>query len=170
MYMKAEINSNQEIEVENFERRFNAIIKQLEESNLTGKDIYQLSQDFITNLKQLAVCREYLIDAHLNQNILPAGDLEIVISKSSNKRISGGKEKNHGFSRMIKMIISILLITLGFAMIILPAPPYFEIFTIFYFNEQDGFTLMDLISLLVVFSGVSSLIIALQKDNKVSRK
>ena len=160
--------SDQEIDIEKLEKSFKAIIQQFEGTNLTGQDIYQLSQEFITNLKQIAVYREYLIEAHIEENTLSDSDPEIVIAKSNNKRISG--RKNQGFSRIIKSVISILLITLGFAMIILPAPPYFEVFTIFYFNEQDGFTLMDLISLLVVFSGVYSLIIALQEDKEVTRK
>jgi hypothetical protein len=40
------------------------------------------------------------------------------------------------------------------AMIIMPAPPYFEMFTVFYFNDNDGVTIMDIISLLIVFTGV----------------
>lgn len=50
--------------------------------------------------------------------------------------------------------IGIIMITLGMAMIIMPAPPYFEMFTVFYFNQNDGVTLMDLIALLIVFTGV----------------
>jgi hypothetical protein len=50
--------------------------------------------------------------------------------------------------------IGIIMITLGMAMIIMPAPPYFEMFTVFYFNDNDGVTIMDLISLLIVFTGV----------------
>jgi len=45
-------------------------------------------------------------------------------------------------------------VTLGFAMIIMPAPPYFEMFTIFYFNDNDGVTLMDLISLIIIAIGL----------------
>lgn len=55
--------------------------------------------------------------------------------------------------KTIKIFIGFLFITLGFAMIILPAPPYFEMFTIFYFNRDDGVTLMDLISLIIVATG-----------------
>lgn len=62
------------------------------------------------------------------------------------------------FKSAITICISLLLILLGFAMIIMPAPPYFEMFTIFYFNRNDGVTLMDLISLLVVFTGIYLLI------------
>jgi len=54
---------------------------------------------------------------------------------------------------IIKIIIGFLMITLGFAMIILPAPPYFEMFTIFHFTRDDGVTLMDLISLIIIATG-----------------
>lgn len=52
------------------------------------------------------------------------------------------------------IIIGIIMITLGMAMIIMPAPPYFEMFTIFHFNPNDGVTIMDVLSLLIVFIGV----------------
>lgn len=56
--------------------------------------------------------------------------------------------------KMVVVIIGIIMITLGMAMIIMPAPPYFEMFTVFYFNPNDGVTIMDIISLLIVFTGV----------------
>jgi len=56
--------------------------------------------------------------------------------------------------RGIKGIIGLLFVTLGFAMIIMPAPPYFEMFTIFHFTQDDGVTLMDLISLIIVAVGI----------------
>lgn len=58
------------------------------------------------------------------------------------------------FLKVIKGLIGLLFITLGFAMIIMPAPPYFEMFTIFYFSENDGVTLMDLISLIIIATGI----------------
>lgn len=57
-------------------------------------------------------------------------------------------------NKFIFMAIGAIMITLGFAMIIMPAPPYFEMFTIFYFSRDNGVTLMDLISLIIVFAGV----------------
>jgi hypothetical protein len=57
-------------------------------------------------------------------------------------------------NKVIFMAIGVIMITLGFAMIIMPAPPYFEMFTIFYFTRDDGVTLMDLISLLIIFAGI----------------
>ncbi|WP_432710915.1 hypothetical protein [Pedobacter sp.] len=58
------------------------------------------------------------------------------------------------FNKFIKIVIGFLFVTLGFAMIIMPAPPYFEMFTVFYFTADDGVTLMDLISLIVIAVGI----------------
>jgi hypothetical protein len=66
-----------------------------------------------------------------------------------------------GISRFVKGIIGLLFVTLGFAMIIMPAPPYFEMFTIYYFNDNDGVTLMDLISLIIVAVGIYIMINAI---------
>ncbi|UEG53839.1 hypothetical protein LLH06_02480 [Mucilaginibacter daejeonensis] len=66
-------------------------------------------------------------------------------------------------SRGVLVLIGLVLITLGFAMIIMPAPPYFEMFTIIWFNPQDGITLMDVISLLVILCGVYLLVRSLHK-------
>jgi hypothetical protein len=63
--------------------------------------------------------------------------------------------------RLAKGLIGLLFVTLGFAMIIMPAPPYFEMFTIFYFNQNDGVTLMDLISLIIVAVGIYIIIKAI---------
>ncbi|MCD8739492.1 hypothetical protein LT679_02660 [Mucilaginibacter roseus] len=74
-------------------------------------------------------------------------------SESSKKYIRAEKGAN-----IVLMVISLVLITLGLAMIVLPAPPDFEIYTIFYFNPNDGITIMDLISSLIVLSGIYLLI------------
>ena len=43
---------------------------------------------------------------------------------------------------------------LGFGMIIMPAPPNFEMFTIFFITPEDGVTLMDIIALIIVFISI----------------
>ncbi|MFD0793804.1 hypothetical protein ACFQZX_09250 [Mucilaginibacter litoreus] len=70
--------------------------------------------------------------------------------------------------KIVLLIIGIVMITLGMAMIIMPAPPYFEMFTIIHFNAEDGVTLMDLISLIIVFAGVYLILRALilKKDSR----
>jgi hypothetical protein len=62
--------------------------------------------------------------------------------------------RQNAVRRVTLFIVSILLIVTGFAMIIMPAPPSFEMFTVFYFNPNDGVTIMDLVSLLIIFGGV----------------
>ncbi len=65
--------------------------------------------------------------------------------------------------RLMMSAFGVLMIAIGFTMIVLPAPHDFEMFTIFYFNPNDGFTLMDLFSLLIVFGGVFILLNAIRK-------
>jgi len=74
-------------------------------------------------------------------------------SASVKKRVKG-----EALIKIVLILLGIVMITLGFAMIVMPAPPYFEMFTIFYFNHDDGVTLMDLISLTIVLAGVYILV------------
>ncbi len=48
----------------------------------------------------------------------------------------------------------LLFITIGIILIVTPATPEFEIATIFYFNDHDGFTVMDLFALVIIFMGI----------------
>ncbi len=61
-------------------------------------------------------------------------------------------------SNFVLIMIALIMIALGFAIIVMPAPPYFEMFTIYYFNPNDGITIMDVISLLIILAGVYLLI------------
>jgi len=91
-------------------------------------------------------------------------DLEMLLlqhpldSKTSKKYLYHAR-----MNKTLVICIGIIMITLGMGMIIMPAPPYFEMFTIFYFNENDGITIMDVISLLIVFTGVYLFISAIIK-------
>ena len=97
-----------------------------------------------------------------------ADNLEILLSQYQlDSKVS---RKMVFVKRMVKasiLIIGIILITLGFAMIIMPAPPYFEMFTIFWFSIDDGVTLMDLIALLIVFTGVYLFLSSIIKISKL---
>lgn len=86
-----------------------------------------------------------------------------VDTRMSKKYLQGER-----LARFFLIIISLVLIVLGFAMIVMPAPPYFEMFTIFYFNIQDGITLMDLISLLIILSGIYLLVRCIYKPLKTT--
>lgn len=91
-------------------------------------------------------------------------DLELLLSQHP---LDSEAAKNYLYRERMKktlvLCIGIIMITLGMGMIIMPAPPYFEMFTIFYFNKNDGITIMDVISLLIVFTGVYLFISAIIK-------
>jgi hypothetical protein len=77
------------------------------------------------------------------------------------------KEKiKQGLSTAVMLMIGLLFITMGIAMIIIPAPPYFEMFTIFYFSVDDGVTLMDLIALIITAIGTFIVIKSLLTKRK----
>lgn len=83
--------------------------------------------------------------------------------------IAKKRKQSNFLKRTVAIIIALLMITIGYAMIILPAPPDFEMFTIFYFNRNDGVTVMDLISLLIIFGGVFLLISNMKKKTANER-
>lgn len=91
-------------------------------------------------------------------------DFELLLSQHQlDTEVSKKYLSHERIRKSVIIIIGVVMITLGMAMIIMPAPPYFEMFTIFHFNANDGVTLMDLIALLIVFTGVYLFLNALLK-------
>lgn len=93
-------------------------------------------------------------------------NLDVLLSQHQlNSSVTKKHLKKDVTKRIVLVLIGIVIITLGFSMIILPAPPYFEMFTVFYFNDQDGVTIMDIISLLIILTGVYLMIVNISKKN-----
>lgn len=110
------------------------------EKKLSGAQlINEIKEVSMADMGKLAQLEQ--LESLLNDNFLDSRDVR-------------GYQLKENLSKFIKIIIGFLFITFGFAMIIMPAPPYFEMFTIFYFNTNDGVTLMDLISLIIIAVGV----------------
>ena len=121
--------------VKNLKHRVNtAIDEKLRERQLKG--VRKLASAEMNKLDQLDQLELMLKTSHFDSRDLRSGRLTQILYKG------------------IKAIIGLLFVTLGFAMIIIPAPPYFEMFTIFHFTRDDGVTLMDLISLIIVAVGI----------------
>jgi hypothetical protein len=87
--------------------------------------------------------------------LLSEHNIDSDITKQYNRR-----ERVQAF---VTCLIGITMIILGFAMIIMPAPPSFEIYTVFYFSENDGVTIMDLVSLLIILCGVFLVVVSINK-------
>jgi hypothetical protein len=62
--------------------------------------------------------------------------------------------------------VGLLFITVGFLMIVTPMSAEFEIATLFYFNESDGFTVLDAFALVVIFIGIFFFIKAFVAQDK----
>lgn len=142
------------------DNKLDELIALLEASNLDSNAVSKLKDKFNSAVNRVELSKESLkefqqLDDSISSRLEMADSLEVLLSqyqldsKVSKKIVFGER-----VVQATTLIIGIILITCGFAMIIMPAPPYFEMFTIFYFNREDGFTLMDLISLLIVFTGI----------------
>jgi hypothetical protein len=104
--------------------------------------------------KQVAPFQALDQDNNLSREELLEG-LEKLLAENKIDSKMNSASKGHNFLKKgILFLLAILLIVFGFAMIIMPAPPDFEILTVYYFNANDGVTVMDLVSLLIIFGGV----------------
>ncbi|TZF84762.1 hypothetical protein FW774_07205 [Pedobacter sp. BS3] len=149
--------------------KLNELIVLLQSSSLNHQDKEHIRQQFdkaiadmLSSSKNIQAYREMDKEATSREEMLD--NLELLLSQHPlDSKLS---RKYLHLSRMkyiFQLCMGLAMITLGLSMIFLPAPPYFEMFTIIYFTTDDGFTLMDLISLIIVFCGVYLTINALIK-------
>lgn len=142
------------------EKKLDELIDLLADSELDSESISSLQGRFnqaVENKKiSLDELEKFQVLGEGSRSRLDlANDLELLLSQSNiNSENVKDLRVAERSRKLITLILGVILIALGFAMIVMPAPPYFEMFTIFYFTRDDGVTLMDLIALIVVFSGV----------------
>lgn len=160
--IKREIEKFQELDEAQVsaERKLDELIHLLDNSMLDSDSIEKLHTKFNAAMERKSLSLKDLdefkkLDDSSLSRLEKADDLEKLLSKykldSNDSTRIITTDKGSGISLMI---LAVLLILLGFAMVIMPAPPYFEMFTIFYFSQNDGVTLMDLIALVIIFTGV----------------
>lgn len=150
--------------------KLDELVTLLAQSELDSEKVKQMRMRVNTALDQAGTYREQLnafkqIDVHdtaTRANLLDEFTV-LLASHQVDSAMSKKYLRGERISKFFLIIISLVLIMLGFAMIIMPAPPYFEMFTIYYFNPQDGVTLMDLISLLIILSGIYLLVKSIYK-------
>lgn len=173
------IENNIRKQVENFhqldenkvaiDQKLDELIVLLSKSTLDNETVNLYKQKFDTAIRRQGIQAEQ-IEAFQNLDKLDASreelldEFSILLSDNQFDSHVTKKKKNsmgESMSRVVLFIISLTMITLGFGMIIMPAPPFFEMYTIFYFNSHDGITIMDVISLLVILFGIFFLIKAI---------
>lgn len=165
--IKIQVNKIQELVDTNpdLDNRLDELIKLLEKSDLDSETaaVFKLKLD---NAIENATSSKEKIEAFKELNSKDdlsrermLDNISLLLEKHDiDSKLAKSYLLQESLKRIVVSLISIVLICLGFAMIIMPAPPYFEMFTIFHFTRDDGVTLMDLISLLIVLSGVYLLI------------
>ncbi|TKT90405.1 hypothetical protein FDK13_20980 [Dyadobacter frigoris] len=143
------------------EKKIQELIEAIEVSNISSQSSrhYQkkISDAFQKSLlipKELAPFKELDQDNNLSREELLEGLEKLLSENTFDSDVSKTYLRKNTIQKGVMFILAILLIIVGFAMIIMPAPPSFEIFTVFYFNANDGVTIMDLVSLLIIFGGV----------------
>lgn len=153
------------------EEKLDELIALFEKSNLDSNTVKRLQNKFnqaINESKSPADSFKIFqdLDNKNNSRLEMVDDLESLLS---NYQVDSKVSKKYLFAenllRLVLMLTSIALMVFGFALIVMPATPEFEMFTIFYFTTDDGFTLMDLIALLIVFAGVYLFIRSVLKFN-----
>ena len=127
------------------------LYKQKFDNAISRHGIQAHQVDAFNAIGNLEVSREELLDEFST----------LLSDHRFDSRVSKKRRIGQGLSRVVLFVISLTMITLGLGMIIMPAPPFFEMFTIYYFNDHDGVTIMDLISLLVILFGIFFLIKAI---------
>jgi len=146
-------------DIARLDKKVSELIEVIEQSDVEAharhyqKLISEAFERSASTRKKLAPFRELDQDNNLSREELLEGLEKLLAENQFDSRINA--PKRGGFvQRGVMFILALLLIIVGFAMIIMPAPPSFELFTVYYFNINDGVTIMDLVSLLIIFGGV----------------
>ena len=154
-------------EREAINQKMDELVSLLSTSNLDNETVKLYKQRFDNAIARQGIQMEQ-VEAFQSLDSLDVSREELLDEFSTllsghrfDSRVAKKRRIGEGLSRVVLFVISLTMITLGLGMIIMPAPPFFEMFTIFYFNSHDGVTIMDLISLLVILSGIFFLIKAL---------
>lgn len=127
------------------------------------KQIEEAFERSASTQKRLAPFRELDQDNNLSREELLEGLEKLLAENQIDSRMNAPKRGSGFVQKGVMFVLAILLIIFGFAMIIMPAPPSFELFTVYYFNINDGVTIMDLVSLLIIFGGVLMFVLNFNK-------
>ncbi|MEJ2880829.1 hypothetical protein [Pedobacter sp. GR22-6] len=105
-------------------------------------------KDLITEIKEVSLSSDMDKMAQLDE-------LEMLLNTHHlDSKQAKGFTLRATLIRGVKVMLGLMFVVLGFSMIILPAPPYFEMYVIFNFTPDDGVTLMDVISLIIILAGI----------------
>jgi hypothetical protein len=155
------------------DQKLEELITLLNESNLDSESVKTIQSRFNKALETSDINKHQIHQFKKIDELSATSSREELLDEFSilltNNRIDNHATRKfmrqQRASGFVLIAIAVVMIGLGFAMIIMPAPPYFEMFTIYYFNPNDGVTIMDVISLLIILAGVYLLIKTFYQKN-----
>jgi hypothetical protein len=151
-----DIQQNAENELA-IDKKLDELVELLANSNVSSAKAEALKQRFNHAVKHTG--DNNYIEGHSDEFSIT------LLSNQADSNVTIRYLRSQRFSKIVLTAISITMMVLGLGMIIMPAPPFFEMFTIFYFNQNDGITIMDLISLIIMLAGIYFLIKAIRMGN-----
>ena len=157
--------------------KLDELIALLDESSLDSDSVKFMQQKFNTAVEAASISKKQVDEFKQIDDLSETASREELLDQFSvlltssriDSRLSTRFIRQERVSAVIMFLTGTVMVALGFAMIVMPAPPYFEMFTIFYFNYDDGITLMDLISLLIILAGVYFMVLSLFKNKARSK-
>lgn len=149
------------------EKKLDELIAILQTGNIDSEKLKQYQKKFNSVVEQCSLAAFKQLDNTALTREEMLNNLGALLQQHPvNSKMAAKLVKKNAGRRIVLGLIGLVMVTLGFAMIIMPAPPYFEMFTVFYFSNDDGVTLMDLISLLIILCGIYLLVTSAIKHKK----
>ncbi len=157
--------------------KLDELIALLDESSLDSESVKFMQQKFNTAVEAASISKQQVDEFKQIDELSETASREELLDQFSvlltssriDSRLSTKFIRQERASSVVMFLIGTVMVALGFAMIVMPAPPYFEMFTIYYFSLDDGVTLMDLISLLIILAGVYFMVLSLFKNRARTR-
>lgn len=148
--------------------KFDELILLLEKSNLDSDQAHLYLKRLESYFKKQSLKNKFdkfedVVKDESKSKERMLNEFEFLLASSDiNSEEAYGYLKRERHKVILLSILGILFIILGLGMIIMPAPKYFEMFTIYYFTRDDGITLMDIIASIITVTGLFVLINSLK--------
>lgn len=160
---------------ESKEEKLDELIKILENSNFNSEQLidYKTRVEKIIHEKKIKEDIEHFdemdqLKAETESSKLELLDnFELLLNSSELNSEDAYRYVKHSKTKStFKIIFGIILMILGLGMIVMPSPENFEMYTLFYFTRDDGITVMDLISGLIIVTGIFIILYTIKSHQK----
>lgn len=97
------------------------------------------------------------VDFSEREKFLQDFEVELTSQKITSDEVFLLKQRRR-ISHFTKFLIGVLLLVIGIGLIVLPLGDEIKVFTIFYFTPNDGVTLIDVVGIIFILSGIATMV------------